>query len=88
MNNTHITDHALPCAWVFFCCIRIHKTPPEAEERTEYEAGLSVFLLLFSTHQTFQFVCKVNSALGEDCFLNAVEDLSDYKENEYRGIRD
>lgn len=43
---------------------------------------------LLSPHQTFQIVCKVNSALGEDCFLNAVEDLSDYKENEYRGTRD
>lgn len=27
-------------------------------------------------------LCGKYSALGEDCFLNAVEDLSDYKENE------
>lgn len=58
------------------------------QQRTEYEAGPSVFLCLFSVHQTLQIVCTVNSALGEDCFLNAVEDFSDYKENEYRGSRD
>lgn len=26
--------------------------------------------------------------MAEDCFLNAVEDLSDYKGNEHRGSRD
>lgn len=41
-----------------------------------------------SPHQTFQIVWKVNRALGEDCFLNAVEDLGDYKGNEYRGTND
>lgn len=45
-------------------------------------------MCLLSAHQTFQIVCRVNTALGEDCFLNAVEDLSDYKGNEYRGTRD
>lgn len=45
-------------------------------------------MCLLSAHQTFQIVCKVNSALGEDCFLNAVEDLSDSEENDYRGTRD
>lgn len=39
-------------------------------------------MCLLSAHHSLQTVWKVNSALGEDCFLNAVEDLSDYKENE------
>lgn len=35
-------------------------------------------------------ICRLcaNTALGEDCFLNAVEYLSYYKGNEYRGTRD
>lgn len=55
---------------------------------SEYESCMAVFLCLLSIHHPFPTVCKVNSALGKDCFLNAAEDLSDYKEDEYRGTRD
>ncbi|KAK2828090.1 hypothetical protein Q5P01_019124 [Channa striata] len=75
------------CVQAFNRCVGIRKATPKAEEDTEYGADPPTLAGVLSARQSLQIVCKVNTALGYDCFLKAAEDLSDYKGDEYGATR-